>query len=518
VTDSAGPSTVPSAPVAATEAADPAPAADTAPPFAWGPVAAVATAVAALLAVTAARYDYHRDELYFRELGQQPAWGYVDQPPLTPLLARLSTAALGDSVWALRVPALLSVVATAFIVALIARELGGRRVAQALSALGVASVFPLIAGHVLLTATVDLVIWSAVILFAARALRRGEPRWWLAAGVVVGIGLYNKHLVALLLIGLAGGLLLAGPRRVLLSRWVWAGVAVALLIGSPNIAYQATHDWPQFAMAEALRRNKGDEARLTFIPLQLVMLGPLLAVIWAAGLVSLLRDPALRAVRALGVAYPLICAVVLVIAGQPYYTLGLLLAVYAAGCVAVQRWMAGRPGRRAWVGAAVAVNVAMSAVIALPILPVPVLARTPIPVMNQATRDQIGWPAYVRQVADGYRALPADERATAVIIAANYGEAGALNRYGSRYALPHAYSGQNELFHRGRPPESATTVILVGYERDEFARTRFASCATVGHLDNGVGVDNEEQGLPIRVCRGPRGAWRDLWPSFQHFS
>jgi hypothetical protein len=213
----------------------------------------------------------------------------------------------------------------------------------------------------------------------------------------------------------------------------------------------------------------------------------------------------------------LICVLLLVIAGQPYYTLGLLLALYAAGCVPTARWLAGRSGRRALIVAALAVNIVMSAVIALPILPVSALARTPIPAMNQTARDQIGWPAYVRQVADAYRALPADERAVAVIITGNYGEAGALGRYGGRYGLPRAYSGQNQLYYLGRPPESATTVILVGYDDASRVVARFASCTSVGRLDNGVGIDNEEQGRRIYACHDPRESWRELWPRFQHY-
>ncbi|MGC9670144.1 glycosyltransferase family 39 protein [Planosporangium sp. 12N6] len=491
---------------------------DEPPPFAWRPVAVLAAGIAALLAATSGRYDYHRDELYFRQLGRHLAWGYVDQPPLTPLLARIATAVLGDSVWALRVPCLLSVVATVFVVALIARELGGGRTAQVLAAAGVLSVFPLISGHVLLTSTVDLVIWSVLILFVIRALHRDAPRWWLAAGTVVGVGLYNKHLVVLLLLGLAGGLLLAGPRRVLRSGWLWAGVALALVIGAPNLVYQATHDWPQLAMAEALRRNKGDEARITLVPFQLILLGPLLVPVWVAGLVSLLRNPALRAVRALGVAYPLMCVLLFALAGQPYYTVGLLLALYAVGSVATARWLAAG-GPRRWVGtvAVVGANAVLSAVMAIPVLPLPVLAQTPIPAANQTVADQIGWPAYVRQVADVHRMLPPDERAGAVIVTGNYGEAGALDRYGRGYGLPRAYSGQNELYRQGPPPESARTVVVVGGFSDAYLAARFASCVVAGRLDNGVGVDNEEQGLPVRICRDPRGSWRELWPRFQHF-
>jgi 4-amino-4-deoxy-L-arabinose transferase-like glycosyltransferase len=481
----------------------------------------VAAGLAVGLAATSNGYGYHRDELYFRMLGQHPAWGYVDQPPFTPLLGRLATALLGDHVWALRAPSVLCAVATVLLLALIARELGGGKVAQVLAGLGAASGYPLIFGHVLTTASFDALVWLAVILFAIRALLREEPRWWLAAGVVTGLGLYNKHLVVLLLLCLAGGLLLVGPRRVLASRWVWIGVAVAVVIGAPNLIYQVTHDWPQLKMAQALAENKGDDARVQLLPLQLLLLGPPLAPFWIAGLVSLLRNPARRPVRALGVAYPLMLVLLFVIKGQPYYTGGLLLALYAAGAVATERWMAGRRWRQVLVGVALALNVAVSALLSLSLLPVPVLARTPIPEVNQVTRDQIGWPTYVRQVAQVYQALPAEDRAHAVVVTGNYGEAGAIDRFGPRYGLPKVYSGQNELYNLGAPPDSATVVLLIGmdYSDDQVARveSRFRSCQTLARLDNGVGIDNEEQGRGIRVCRDPRAAWQELWPEFQHY-
>src|SRR5205807_2109166 len=107
-----------------------------------------------------------------------------------------------------------------------------------------------------------------------------RPRWWLAAGLVVGLGLYNKQLVVLLLIGLGAGLMIAGPRRELRSPWLWAGAAIALVVGAPNLAYQATHHWPELTMSGAISRHKGGDARTFFVPLQLVLLGLPAAVIW----------------------------------------------------------------------------------------------------------------------------------------------------------------------------------------------------------------------------------------------
>ena len=380
------------------------------------------------------------------------------------------------------------------------------------------SAFPLIGGHVISTATPDVLFWLLAILFAMRALLRNRPQYWLALGLVVGLALYNKLLIILLLLMIAVGLLVVGPRRVLASPWLWGGVAIALVVGSPNLIYQLTHDLPQLKMAHALARNKGDDSRTQLLPFQIIMLGPPLVPIWIAGLVSLFRNRQLRPVRALAVAYLGMIVVLFVIEGQPYYTIALQLAIYAVGSVATARWLAGHRGRQILVAAGLAVNVAISLLIALPIVPLSQLKNTPITAINQVTRDEIGWPTYVRQVADAVNGLPAADRADLVIITGNYGEYGALDRYGPAYGLPPVYSGQNSLYYLGRPPESAQVALLIVEDADPATLNRgFASCDQVGRLDNEIGIDNEEQSATLWICRDPRASWAVLWPKFQHY-
>jgi len=486
------------------------------PPLAWRPVGAVATVVGALLLATSNGYGYHRDELYFLML--RPAWGYQDQPPLTPALARLADTLFGGSLWGLRIPATLCVVATTLLAALLAREFGGTARAQTLAAIGLGTgATTLIFGHVLLTATVDLVVWLALLFCVTRALLRDRPRWWLVAGLVVGVGLYNKLLVVLLLIGLGLGLLVAGPRRVLLGPWLWAGVAVALVVGAPNLGYQLTHGLPQADMAGAIAEDRGAESRSTFVPFQLVLLGPPLAAVWIAGLVALLRRPQWRPVRAVAVAYPVVCLLVVVAGGQPYYPYGLIGALFAAGCVVTADWLrrGARRLRLGLVATAAVLNAVVSAVTALPLLPVRTLGDSPIPAINITAADSVGWPRYVDQVVEAYAALPAADRARAVVLTANYGEAGALTRLGGP-RLPAIYSGHNELGSYGPPPESATVLVGVGVGEPPRLARFFGTCVLAGRLDNGVGVDNEEQGTPIVVCRDRRQSWAELWPAVRH--
>ncbi|GAA2618809.1 glycosyltransferase family 39 protein [Dactylosporangium fulvum] len=470
-------------------------------------------AVALLLMIT--RYDYHRDELYFRMIGAHPKWGYVDQPPFTPLLVRACIELFGDTVWAIRLPGLLFVAAAAFLLAAIAREVGGGPVAQALAATGVLTTFPLLAGHLALTTGPDLVMWLLTILFMMRALLRGADRYWLAAGLAVGLALYNKHLVVLLLLTVAAGLLILGPRKVLLSPWLWGGAAIAIVVGLPNLLYQVANNFPQLSMAEALTENKGDEARITLLPLQLAWLGPIFVPIWISGIVTLLRDPRLRPVRAFGLAYPLMLVLLFIVAGQPYYSFGLLAALFAVGAAPTGRWLT-TARRKVLLTTGVVVNCGLAILTSLPVLPVDVVGRTPIPAMNQGIADEIGWRRYVRQVADVYAALPAEDKPRTVFVTGNYGEAGALDRYGKPIGLPDVYSGHNELWRLGPPPESATVVVLVS-QGDPTRSPAFGSCVEMARLDNGYGVENEEQTARVFVCRDRRGTWAELWPQFQHF-
>jgi 4-amino-4-deoxy-L-arabinose transferase-like glycosyltransferase len=360
------------------------------------------------------------------------------------------------------------------------------------------------------------VVWAGVLLFAVRALLRGQERAWLAAGALVGVGLLNKHLVVLLLIGLAVGLLAVGPRRVFRSPWLWGGVGLALVLASPNLVYQATHDWPQITMAGALSERGGTEARVLLLPMQTILLGFALVPISVAGLVALWRREAWRPVRALAVAYPAVLVITLLSAGQMYYPLGLMIVLFAAGCVPTVERIERRGGRRTGVGVAVAINALVSAVIALPLLPLGVLGASPVPAINQVARDSVGWETYVRQVAFVYATLPPSDQERAVLLTSNYGEAGALHRFGPVVGLPEVYSGHNELWFAGPPPETATVVVAWTQNLNGLRRL-FADCEQRAVLDNGLDVDNEEQGSVVGVCRDPVGGWSAIWPRLQHY-
>ena len=472
-----------------------------------GPAFVAAAVQAVVLSVGSIGYGFHRDELYFRMFA--PAWGYVDQPPLTPWLARTFTSLVADEAWAVRIPATLASAASVVLLGLITREVGGDRRAVALAAWGGAFAgLPLALGHVLLTSTIDLPFTLAVVLTVLLALR-ASPRWWLAAGALAGLAMWNRLLVPVLLLGVVLGLALLGPRGPLRTRWPWLGGLVAVVVGAPNLAYQWLSDWPQLAMGAALSESNGTDVRADLPLILLIAIGPPLVVVWLAGIREAWRLP--RA-RWLLVPAALLLVFTVVSGAQPHYPLALLATLYAVGCVPVSRWVGDHAWRRVLVVGLVGLNAVVSTVVALPVVPVTALGGTPLPDLSILVADQVGWPRYVGQVAQV--AAQADDPG-AVVITSNYGEAGAVARFGPALGLPAPYSGQNDLGTGAGPPESTRTVVFVGWQLPDVEGS-FASCSVLARLDNGVDVDNEEQGAPVALCRDPLLPWSQLWPRLAH--
>ncbi|HZG91653.1 MAG TPA: glycosyltransferase family 39 protein [Pseudonocardia sp.] len=481
------------------------------PRTAWLPVGVVLVVQAVVLTALSGRYGFHRDELYFLAAGRHLAWGYVDQPALTPALARLAGDLFGDSPAGLRVVATLCGLGTVLLAALAARELGGGRAAQVFTAAATAlSTVVLVVAHMLSTTTVDLVVWTAFAVVMLRLTRTGDPRWWLAAGAVAGVGLQNKWLLPLLCAGWAVALLAVGPRAVLRSGWLVAGLGVAAVLAAPAVVWQATNGWPLLTVASDISGSDGAENRLLFVPLQLVYLSPVLVPVLVAGALRVWRDPGLRWARAAVLVYPVVAVAVLVLGGKAYYAIPPLLVLLAAGAQPAVEWLArGTPGRRRSAAVAAVIGVTMSVLIGLPVLPPAQLG--PVLAMNKEAGEQVGWPELVDTVAVAWRVVPPAERAGTVLFTSNYGQAGAIDRYGPERDLPAAHSGHMSYADWGPPPDTMTgSVLVVGA-----AVARFDGCYPLAVHRSPDGLDNEEDGTVISRCPAP-DRWSAVWPELRH--
>jgi len=480
-----------------------------------------------------ARYGFHRDELYFLEASKHMAWGYVDQPPLSVALIWLTRHVIGQSVFAIRILPAVASGGTVLFTALLARELRGGRFPQILAALCAAlAPLTLAGGHLAGPTVYDLLGWLVVSLLVMRILRTGSERLWPAVGLVVGVALLDKETILFLVGGLFLGLLLTGRARVLASRWLWAGAAIALLIWSPNLVWEFANGWPTIEMSRNLHaEHSGLGYSIQYVPLQLLILGFATAPVWLAGAWALWREERFRLYRAFAVAFAILfVAIGLFMADRPYYLGGLFYVMLAAGSIVTEEVAAGerrffsqKPPRRRLIWrsrrAAVTFVIVLGAItipLSLPIFPASSLATVPLQNVNYNLGEMIGWPHMVGEIGAVYRSLPAAERAHAVIFTSNYGEAGAVDRYGPAIGLPDAYSGHNSFWWWGRPPDGTTTVVVIGYDAG-YLRRYFSNVRPAGHLENGLGVADDEEGEPIDVATGPRAPWPVLWQQFRHY-
>jgi len=480
--------------------------AEATPGIAWRGIAAVAAAVGLLLLAMSSRYGYHRDELYFLACGRHLAWGYPDQPPLTPFLAWVMNGVGHGSLTVFRLPATLTAVAVTVMAALCARELGGRAFAQVLAALTVgSSTYVLLSGHLLVTSTIDLLAWVAVLWLVVRILRTRDRRLWPLVGLAAGVGLLNKQLPIVLLGGLVVGILLTPEARPLLrGPWPWVAAAIAAVCWTPVLLWQAAHGWPQLTLAHEIRAEYGTAGqRAGFVALQLLLFG-VGTYLWVVGLVNLWRDPRWRIYRVLAWTWLFVLAFFVVSAGQGYYTAGTYPVLIAAGAVAVER------RRRRWplVVAVLAVS-ALFLPAALPVLSPATLGASPWNGLGETQRETVGWPHLVGQVAAAYRSIPPDQRERAGIFTANYGEAGAVDRFGAAAGLPHAWSGINGYGLWGPPPSSMAPVVVVW--EDGAPTEFFRDCRDLGRVT--APVSNEESDrASVYVCAGPVDGWAAAWP------
>ncbi|MDQ6874232.1 MAG: glycosyltransferase family 39 protein [Actinomycetota bacterium] len=393
--------------------------------------------------------------------------------------------------------------------------------AQALAA-GAISVSALLlaVSHLLSTSTFDLLAWTAVSWLVVRVLRgTADQRWWLLVGLVAGVGLLNKSLLVFLLAGLFVGVIIAGPRKAVLSRWLWLGAGLAFVIWLPNLIWQSQHGWPQLQLSRQIASGSSGTSQpaALFVPFQLVLISPALVPVWAAGLVRLIRDPGLVRVRAFAVAYALLTLVFLLTGGKPYYLGGLYPVLLAAGAPPTVRWLGRgrRRLRRSALVAALALSAVVDTALMLPVVPVQVLHATPIVAVNYDAGETVGWPRFVATVAGVYKALPPAERRQAVLLTENYGEAGALDHFGPALGLPPAFSGHNGYGEWGPPRSSGGPVIAVGIDRRRLEQL-FGSVQASARIDNGVHLDNDEQGTTVWICRDQRRPWSQAWAGLRH--
>lgn len=472
-------------------------------------------------------YEIHRDEFLYVAMGEHLRLFRMDFPPLIAMIARLEHLLFGASMWGLRLVPALCHGALVLVAMRIARRLGGGRAAITLAGFAVLlSPLTLRSGSLFQPVVLDQLVWTVGLLLLAKLCTGSNPRWWYWLGVVGGIGLLAKFSIGFFAVGVIVALLLSPRRRDFLTPHPWLAATIALVIGSPSIVGQIVLGWPvrgQMADLAATQLHRVTSA--SFLGEQLLY-GPM-AWLGVVGLVALLFAPALKRFRPVAVAALVTTGILLVLHGKAYYLGPIWPALGAAGAVWLE--VAARE-RRTWlmpaattVTAAFGLSVALP--IGLPILPPPAMADysrrvgvTSVTETNtgevaelpQDFADMLGWRDFAEAVAAVWDSLPADERATAVLVATNYGRAGALDWYGPALGLPPAVCPCGSYWFWGPGTRHGDVSVVAGGDSTTLAPL-FRELHSARVVENPWRV-TEERRVTIWVGRGPKASLADLWP------
>jgi hypothetical protein len=476
-------------------------------------------------------YGFFRDELYYLVCGRHLAWGYVDQPPLVALQARLAESIFGLSPTGIRIFSFAAHGITVGLTGLLAWQLGGRRGAQVLAMTAVLAAPVLLAtGNFLSMNSFEPCFWMASLFVLLRmAEGTASPRAWLLFGLLAGLGVENKHSTAFFLVALLIALTLSPQRRLLWSRWCAASVALLVLLALPNILWQWAHHFPTYELLHNIDQS-GRNIKLSppaFLLEQANMLLIFSAPLWLGGLVWLLFARQARPWRFAGLTYLIFLAAMIALHAKDYYVAPIYPVLFAAGAVAL-----GRLTRRAWPQIAYAVVLGaffcwISARLILTILPpakyvafaahIPgagaksEIFSSPLP---QYLSDRFGWPQMVEGFASRYNSLPPDVRAKTAIFCGNYGEASAVNILGPKYGLPTAISGHQNYFYWGYNGYTGESVLTLGNDAADY-RDTYAEVIDLGPFDAPWIMDHEHH--HYFWLRHRKRTYAADWPEFKHW-
>lgn len=489
----------------------------------------VALLVAIVHAATAGRYDAQRNELYFLVCGWHPDFGYVDQPPLVPLVAA-ATQVFGVNIWMLRLPATIAAIGLVLLCAAFVRLLGGGRRAATFAAIA-AGIAPGLAGLTshLTTSTFEPIAWTAAAFLLARALlhdRRSDLIW---VGVLAGAAMQAKWGIAVWLVALGAGVLATPARRMLLWWQLWAGVAISAVLFAPNLIWQWSHGWPFF---EVILPHLESQKNFTgpfwqFEWRQAMSMNVALALLCLAGAIAPFIDPRLSNARFLSIGFVLTTAFYFLQRGTNYYLFPVYPAMFVVGAIWSERlniWIT-----RGWMAAAIAVS-AFYAPIALPILEPALLQRymemtgiKPSPIeaagvgapLTQGLSDEFGWRELEKKVADVFHRLSPEDQQRAAILAANYGQAAAIDVYGRADGLPPALSGHNQYWLWGPRGYDGAVTIHVGGDVERWRR----ACGSIEIADKtgspfAMPYENDRS---IFICRGLRVPLEKVWERLKRY-
>ena len=485
--------------------------------------------------LTSSNYGYFRDEFYYIAASQHLAFGYVDFPPFIALLTAFIRLTLGDSLLALRFFPALAGAGVILLTGLMARQLGADSFGQVLAALAALIAPQYLGMNSLLTMdSFDMLAWAAALYVLILIFKYDRPKLWLVFGLVIGIGLTIKVTPLYLGLALVVGLALTPYRKYFHSPYLYLGGLIALAFLLPYVIWNAANGWPTIEFWRNYGNKVFQASPLVFLYQQVAIMHPISLLLWLSGLVFLFTQKG-KQYRIFGWMYLVLLLTFMLQNAKDYFLAPFYPILFASGTVAMQQFASSRGWH--WLGwlranyvPFLVIGGILVAPLTIPMLPLDahvaymrVMGGTAqktekfdTGIFPQNFADRFGWEELAAMMSDVYHALPPEDQAKACIFTSNYGEAGALQFYSSKYDLPPVISGHNNYYFWGPGSCTGEVVIYLGRTNIDDLKQGFTDVqqVAVNKCQYCMPFEND---LPIFLCRGIKAPIEQAWPTTKYF-
>lgn len=468
-------------------------------------------------------YGYFIDEFYYIACANNPAFGYVDHPPLAPLVLTIFQFVFGDSIYAIRIIPALATSLAVLCTGVLTKEVGGNKFAQFLAALSVASMPVTLAfgGFYSMNAFEPLLAVLLLLIFV-RIIKTGNLKLWMFAGLIMGIGIMNKHTFGIFIVALFFSLIVSGKWKIFFNRWVVVGSLISLIIILPNILWQIANDFPSLEFYRNISKDKNVYTPpVAFILGQVMQMSPSTVPIWLAGTFVFLFSKKVKDFRFLSILFLSLFLFMMISGTSRSDRLAFAYpAVFAGGAIFFENILSSK--NLIWLRYVLVVLLITGIGLAIPVI-LPYFDYSTVkshteflglnteiekgkkPPIPQLLADRIGWEDKVKLVVSAYNSLTEKEKKQSIIAAGNYGQAGAIELYGKPYNLPPVACAHNNYYLWSKNRIQGNIVLQLDNDVSYQGFSRLFEKVDVypGTFKNNY-VSSHENNLVVFICREPK--------------
>ena len=483
-------------------------------------------------------YGIFRDEFYYLAMSENLDFGYLDVPPLAPLLLAFVRLFFGVSYFSLHLLPAISGCLILCLSYLIVKKLNGGifAVVLTLSCITFAPQFVAF-GSFYSYDYLDQFFWILTLFTIVLLLKSENKKYWIYFGVAAGFGLLSKITILYLGFGIFLALILTKNRKYLLTWQFWIGGIIAFLIFSPYIIWHISKDmivmdyYKNYASGKAAGTNPFD-----FLSNHIITLNPLTLPVWLSGFFYFLFNREVKKYNLISIAFIIVSAVSILTKTKYYLVTPFFPLLFAGGAVFIESIILKKQEK--YILAAGRIYSSFIILGGLFIVP---LARPVIPaesyiklsnmikldkqvkvenhklsLLPQFYADRFGWEEMVVKIKEAYDTLTDDEKKKCAIIVGNYGEAGAIEYYGKKYNLPKPVSGHLQYYIWGDRGHTGEAAIILGWKKED-VQIAYDEVIQTGEIYHKYAMPYENN-QPVYVCRKLKIPFEKILKKIKNFS